>query len=196
MSNKIVILILGIPGAGKTTLANNLSNALAGIPHVDTDIIKAVYETTNPQIFSQTSHSAWALFGECTYENIIKGYTVLSREIFKKCIPLIQRLLKTYNTIIIEGLGIDIDKIEDLQIPTIVFYLTNQNKEEGYKNKMMYRNSGVNGWERDQSILQTIDTYMKQRLSKVPNVSFIEVSDGYDVKQLVKDIGVKLNTII
>ena len=90
MNGRSIIIIMGIPGAGKTTFANKLSIEMAGIPVICTDIVKAVYEKENPKVLTKVSHNAWQIIGECTDENIVDGYKIFSSELFKYSYSLAQ----------------------------------------------------------------------------------------------------------
>ena len=165
MENKNIILVLGIPGSGKTTFANKLSAEMAGIPVVSTDIVKAVYEEESINILSKVSYNAWQIVGEYTDENIVTGYKIFSSELFKYSYALAKKLLRTYNTVIIEGLGIDVSVISDLPESIITVLLTNSNRQAGYLNKLFYRNNKENNWQKNEHALELINKYIESNLS-------------------------------
>lgn len=162
--NKKIILVMGIPGSGKTTFANKLSTMMSGIPVICTDIVKAAYEDKSPVILSKVSHTAWELIGDCTDENIVKGYQVFSKELFKFAYNLAKKMLNTYNTVIIEGLGIDVSVLDDLPEYVIKIFLVNQNKEEAYQKKLIFRNSKINNWKENEKALCCIEKYIETSL--------------------------------
>lgn len=188
MKNKLLILIVGIPGSGKTTFANLLSCKMAGIPSINTDIIKAAYASSNPDIMKKTSHTAWQLLGECTNKNIVSGNNILSREIFKISCEIVGRLFETYNTVIIEGLGIDLESVPNLEVDTVIFYLTNKDKHLGYKDKLRYRVNKTNNWAKHKEILQIIDEDIFRKTNTLKNAFTIEITDGYDLDKIVEVI--------
>ena len=70
-----VILINGVPGSGKTTIAYKLAAILEIEEVIQTDTIKEVFKVINhPEIALSTTHSAWKFFGEKNEQNIINGF--------------------------------------------------------------------------------------------------------------------------
>ena len=178
MKNKLLVLIVGIPGTGKTTLANALSSRMSGVPCINTDVIKAAYEDEAPEVLTKSSHTAWKLFGECTEENIIKGYRLLAQELFRFSLTVAEKLFETYNTVIIEGLGIDLEKIPAENYGVVIFYLTNKMRSDGYKNKIRYRNDKNNNWEKNKDVLKVVENYLVEKLRTLDNVYEVEVTDA------------------
>ena len=185
MKNKLLVLVTGTPGAGKTTFANSLSSKMAGIPSINTDIVKAAYVNENPEVLNQSSHSAWKLFGECNSENIIRGYNLLAHELFTRSIDIADKLFGTYNTVIIEGLGIDLNSIESLKNRTAIIHLMNGAKSVGYQKKILYRNNKQNNWEKNARLLRIVDDYMTERLKTLSNVRTVEITKAYDIDELI-----------
>lgn len=188
MTNKLLILVAGIPGTGKTTFANLLSCKMAGIPTINTDIVKAAYEPTNSEVLTKSSHTAWKLLGECTRENILEGNKILAHELFKISCDIARRLFKTYNTVIVEGLGIDLESASHLEFDTVIFYLTNKNRDPGYKDKLRYRIDKTNNWAAHEEILQIVDDYLFSKVQALKNSFVIEITDGYDLEKTVEII--------
>lgn len=181
-------MIMGIPGAGKTTFANTLSSHMAGIPVICTDVVKAAYEDRDQQILSKVSHNAWQLFGDCTNENIVKGYQLFSQTLFSYTYHLALKLLKTYNTIIIEGLGIDVRRLKDLEENIICVFLTNKNCGAGYNDKLKYRTSKNNNWTKNRQVLLVIEEYLLKELENL-DVKYCDISDnGFVVDSIVKNV--------
>lgn len=168
---------MGIPGSGKTTFANRLSCEMAGIPVICTDIVKAAYEEKNSEVFSKVSHNAWQLMGECTDENVVKGYALFSRELLKYSYALAQKMLLTYNTVIVEGLGIDVNALDDVPENVIKVFMTNSDRENGYKNKLRFRNNKQNNWEKNAHHLRLIEKYILDSLNKASKYITCDVSE-------------------
>lgn len=190
MSNKILITIIGLPGTGKTTMANKLSIAMAGIPVISTDIVKAIYRSTGHEVLGLTSHTAWQLFGECTDDNIIKGFELQAEILYRYSLNISESLFKTYNTVVVEGLGIDLKKYNELRnYKKILIYLKNSRIDIAYKNKLQYRNDKNNNWYAHQSVLKVIDSYIQNKISYIDGaVITIDVADSYKIEQLIKEI--------
>lgn len=187
MNRNTIILIMGIPGSGKTTFANRLSCEMAGIPVICTDIVKAAYRDKNRVVFSKVSHSAWQLVGECTDENVIKGYALFAHELFKYSYALAQEMLLTYNTVIIEGLGIDINTLNNVPENTIKVFITNSDRENGYRNKLKFRNNKQNNWEKNAYHLELIEKYILDTLNKGSKYIKCDVSETDKVILEIKD---------
>lgn len=187
MNDRNIIMVMGIPGAGKTTFANKLSIEMAGIPVVCTDIVKAVYEEENPKVLSKVSHNAWQIIGERTDENIVEGYKIFSSELFKYSYSLAQKMLGTYNTVIIEGLGIDISALDELPERVIKVYLTNNERQSGYINKLCYRNNKENNWQKNSHALELICEYIKGGLCNDSPVFMFDVSESDRYIKIIKE---------
>lgn len=187
MNNKYIILVLGIPGSGKTTFANKLSIEMAGIPVICTDIVKAVYEEKNTKVLSKVSHNAWQIVGECSDENIVIGYRIFSSELFKYSYSLAQKMLRTYNTVIIEGLGIDVSVIDDMPEQIIKVFLSNNDRQAGYLNKLSYRNNKENNWQKNAHSLELISKYIENNLTIDKLLFKFDVSESDKYIKLIKE---------
>lgn len=184
-----MILVVGTPGSGKTTFANTLSCHLAGIPVICTDIIKVCFEEKSPTILSKVSHTAWELVGECTDENIIAGYQMFARELFHYSLEVAKKMFETYNTIIIEGLGIAPDIVQELPYQVICIHVTNKHSSDGYMNKLVYRTKKVNNWTQKEWLLNIIGEFIKAEFKKQEKYLSIDIQDSdkaisYVIQQL------------
>ncbi|MBM3233724.1 hypothetical protein FJZ19_01380 [Candidatus Pacearchaeota archaeon] len=183
MENKI-ILIGGVPGTGKSTLATELAKSF-GIEHViHTDIIRDVmrsYEdkTKNPLLFD-VSHKCWKYFGELNNCNVIKGFfehTFLMKSIIKK---LIFNNIKAGTSAVIEG--VHITPFLALEIPKNIpiFILSINNKNEHFKmfdNKNNRRTIKNEEWYENYnniSLIQDKISLLAEKLSPNFNVHLIE----------------------
>lgn len=195
MSKKTIIFVMGIPGSGKTTFANRLSCEMAGIPVICTDIVKAAYEEKNRAVFSRVSHSAWQLVGECTDENVVKGYELFSRELSKYSYALARKMLLTYNTAIVEGLGIDVSAFDNMPENVIKVFMTNRDRENGYKNKLRFRNNKQNNWEKNEHNMKLIEKYILDSLNKASKYIKCDVSETdkviLEIKESIRVCGVE-----
>lgn len=178
MNGRNIIMVMGIPGAGKTTFANKLSIEMAGIPVICTDIVKAAFEDENPKVLSKVSHNAWQIIGECSDENIVEGYKAFSSELFKYSYSLAKKMLGTFNTVIIEGLGIDISVIDNLPERIVKVYLTNNERQTGYINKLCYRNNKENNWRKNSHAIELISKYIRGSLCNNSSVYMFDVSES------------------
>jgi len=127
--NKI-ILIGGVPGTGKTTIAVELAKKL-GIEHIiHTDTIRNImrYYETNP-LLHEVSHTAWKYFGECNNKNIIKGFFKHAFLLNKVIKDLIQDIIKKGSSAIIEGIHITplLSFLISEDIPIFILHINNRN---------------------------------------------------------------------
>lgn len=187
MTNKTIIAVIGIPGSGKTSFANKLSTELFGIPVINTDLIKAIYEAENEYILSKVSHSAWELVGECSKENIIKGYDIFSKTLFQYAYSLAKKLLNTYTVVIIEGMGINLPDLSEVNENTICVLFTNQNKEKSYSDKLKFRANKINNWVQKKEILEEIENYLFDNYVKIQKSAFFEISDAEKAMKFIKE---------
>ncbi len=73
----IVPIIAGIPGAGKTTLAKELSTALNIGLIIGGDVFRSSLRTVLPEdneLLHSSVYNTWKFFGDYTPENLILGY--------------------------------------------------------------------------------------------------------------------------
>ncbi len=99
-----VILINGVPGSGKTTIAYKLAAILEIEEVIQTDTIKEVFKVINhPEIALSTTHSAWKFFGEKNKHNVIKGFKEHTKYFEDFLLKIIEITEKEGKNIIIEG---------------------------------------------------------------------------------------------
>ena len=183
MKNKTIIAIIGIPGSGKTSFANKLSTEFAGIPILNTDVLKTIYEPENKEILSKVSHNSWELAGEYSTEDIRKGYAIFSRTLFQYTYSIAKKMLNTYTTVIAEGMGIDIVDLADLEENVICVLLTNYDRDKSYSDKIKFRINKTNNWEKRKEILSEIENYL------FDNYKLVEKSACFDIHD--EDMAIK-----
>jgi len=105
----IVIIIAGIPGVGKTTIAKELSTALNIGVVLGGDALRSSLRTILPrkgnEVFFTSVYNTWKFYGERTKENIIKGYQTQS-QIMNKAVQRVitDRGLRDGESMIVEYL--------------------------------------------------------------------------------------------
>jgi len=136
MKNKL-ILISGVPGVGKTTLAFKVANYLNIDQVISTDFIREIsksvlLENSNPFLFSVT-HESWKILGNKTSENIIRGSLMHARSIFPQLLYLIKKSENEGRDLIIEGVHLIpefISYLKDVDMDITYCYLYLEKREE------------------------------------------------------------------
>lgn len=121
----VVVIIGGVPGVGKSTLAVNLAKKLGITEIIGTDVVREVLRTIknkrdNPFIFEVT-HCAWKLIGPKNGRNIINGYKRHCQTVLPAVIKTINNFLKQGKDIIVEGAHIPLLDISKINQPVNIF---------------------------------------------------------------------------
>ena len=180
MKNKTIVFIIGIPGSGKTCFSQRLSIELGIVPLVSTDIVKfMVSQKSNDPFLKKVSHNAWKLIGEYNEKNIIVGYKEFSKSLFRETYYLIKQIFNTYNLVIVEGMGISLELVNNICENHVEILLKNQNIEHALKNKLRYRNNKNNNWECNQFAIKIIEKYIKETcFNSFPDLIYGDISDS------------------
>ena len=185
MKNKL-ILICGVPGTGKTTLASHLSKLFEIDQVISTDFIREVSKSMstpeqNPFLFSVT-HEAWKYFGEKTQKNIILGAVSHAESIFSQIIYLINKSKQEGRDLIIEGVHLmpqilDYIPKENSEIIYIYLYLEDKNEHfSRFDSKNKKRKIFHDAWYSNYETIKIIDNYNLFN-SKSRNLFTLENSD-------------------
>ena len=156
-----LILIGGVPGTGKTTVAYQLASRLKIDKVLSVDIVKTFAKTYN-QNFDEyaltTTHEAYKI------ENIsiIEGYLKHCNEINKVVLETLKNIKD--NIVIIEGTTINETFIEMLdkekyQITYLNLYLPSKELIKRYKLKSKLRKSN---WIKNIKIIEKINDYLSR----------------------------------
>ncbi|MFA5141853.1 MAG: AAA family ATPase [Candidatus Woesearchaeota archaeon] len=160
-----VILIGGVPGSGKTTIALELGRLLGIEQIVQTDTIKEMFQLQeSPEYTYIATHKAWSLIGDKTKENIIKGYDLHARSFEKTLLGLIELTQKKGKNIIIEGVQINPELVSKILAPNVCFYLYVEQDSEHKKRfnlKNINRNKINTGWYENFDAIKAIDLYLR-----------------------------------
>ena len=188
MQNDHVVFIMGMPGSGKTTFAQALSNRLHAVPVINSDLVKciAACHSDNPYL-REVSHSAWKLEGPYSDEQVITGYRRFSEVLFAECYRVVQLMLNTYRVVIVEGMGVSPWCIEGLPESSSRIFLTNRNRDQAYHDKLTVRKSRENQWMQRQTTLTIIEQAMIDRCHELGDVVFGDIEHQDDLVSVMVD---------
>jgi 2-phosphoglycerate kinase len=126
-SKKVVILIGGVPGVGKSSISGYLSRELGFDIVLSGDYLREFlrpFIKSDQQIASSSVYDSWKFFGEKTDENIIKGFLKQAEIMNMGTESTIRRAIDNGEKIILETLYFYpdfLDKYSDSIIPTYLF---------------------------------------------------------------------------
>lgn len=179
----IVIAIIGVPGAGKTTLANCLACQLGGPPVVSTDLIRtcALSMGVSDPWLDHVSHHAWKLLGECTPANVLNGYRLHARAVMRTTQEVLRSLTVSYRLVLVEGVHLTTESLDDLANlgHVIPVFLRCTDPDATYRRKARLRHSGGTSWSASLEVIQLIQDYLISSLKDYSGV--IRIPDGATV---------------
>ncbi len=160
-----VILIAGVPGSGKTTIAFELARIFNIEQVIQTDTVKEIFQINdNDPISFCATHNAWKFFGEKTVENIMRGYEAHSMCFEKTLLDLIELTQKKGKNIIVEGAQITPALFSKINSAKVGFYLYVSDIKE-HINRFDQKNSGRNKqndeWYQNYNAIRVIDLDLK-----------------------------------
>ena len=187
----IIVLLAGVPGIGKSTLAVDLSKRLEITNIIGTDMVREILrQTISPALIPELHSSSYEAYKylKPTLNPILRqsivGYEEQCRHVIVGVEAAIQSALYSRENTIIEGVHLapNILKrsvLEELHVIMILFYL--ENKEEHLK-RIHSRGSEVQqrGAERYLKAFQEIrdiQTYLVEEANKL-EIPIIETSDS------------------
>jgi len=165
-SNKI-ILIFGAPCSGKSTLSYSLGLRTGIKQVIDTDIIRAVKITQEPEnkYINTYSFRSWKFFGKQTKRNLIKGLKLYSSQIEKEILGVININNNIQRNIIIEGVHLHPDllaKIKDApNIYPICISISPKQHKRNLDNRIK-RDNHKNIYLKSFKSLRAINNYLKE----------------------------------
>ena len=187
-----VIVINGMPGSGKTTIAFTLASMLGIEQVVQTDVIKEILKINNyPEISYCPSHKAWEFFGIRNAKNIISGFEMHCR-FFENYLLSISKIAEEKGkTIIIEGVQAIPNFFKKLKCKKIGFYLyLNDEKEHIRRFKLKNKKRVIknNGWFENFEIIRLLDSYMVSLASEA-GMQVIDNSNFFrTINEIVKNL--------
>lgn len=197
----IIILLAGVPGIGKSTIASQLSQRLEITNIIGTDMIREVLRQTIsskliPELHS-SSYEAYKMLKpklNPILRQSIVGYEEQCRHIIVGVESAIQTALYSRENSIIEGVHLapnilNPSVLTENHVILILFYL--EDKEE-HKRRIQARGTEVEFRKPDKYIsafseIRNIQTYLVEEATKA-NISIIETSDGGKALNKIMDI--------
>jgi 2-phosphoglycerate kinase len=189
-----LILIMGAPGTGKTTLAIRLAASYNIDQLVSTDILRTILrgvcDKKKNKILFTVTHEAWQLYGAKTYENIYKGFLEHCTCLYPHLKHIISKAREEGRDLIIEGAHILPFNYELLDIEGFNVYpiLLQVNNDEQLLNRYDLKNNSrivkYDGWKSNFDIIRYNE---KQTLShiKQPN-KLIIINNIFNIDDILK----------
>lgn len=180
-----VIVINGVPGVGKTTIAFKLASSLGIEQVIQTDVVKHMLQILQlPELSYCPSHQAWTFIGERTIKNIIKGFEGHTRYYHKWLLEMIKLAEEKGKNIIIEGVQATPEFFDSIPVKEKVgIFLTLSDKEE-HRKRFMLKNSKRSitnkGWLDNHDIIRAINIYLLAQASKPREGFYVIENDSME----------------
>jgi len=176
--NPCVVMVMGVPGTGKTTFASLLSVELHGAPVLSTEMInyQLRIQDSHPAILDFMSHQAWRHIGPLTEANVKEGFKQHSFEIMKYSHSLCYLLSKNYRVIILEGVDIlpeHFALFEEFDVLPVL--MRNKNLREAYRKKETLRWGNSNPWISNHDSIRTMHCYLERQIANLKNCTKVDI---------------------
>jgi 2-phosphoglycerate kinase len=184
MTEPIAILIGGVPGAGKTSIAVKLANELGIKEVLDTDNLREVVRMfSDNKILHSVTHDCWKFFGEKNEENIIKGLIEHVNLVQPAVLRVLNYNLRRNTSIIIEGAHITPDIIAKINFPIFYFQLAIPDEFAHIERLKSKKCCGV-CWQQNFSAIRKIQEWLNQLCLK----SSLPIIENSDINETVERI--------
>lgn len=165
-----VILINGVPGSGKTTIAYKLAAILEIEEVIQTDTIKEVFKVINhPEIALSTTHNAWKFFGEKNKHNVIKGFKEHTKYFEDFLLKIIEITEKEGKNIIIEGVHATPRLYSLIETKNKISFFLNINESSRLMRcdvKNSKRKVKNTDWYNNSDVISFLNYYLKEESEK------------------------------
>ena len=197
----IILLLAGVPGIGKSTLASLLSQRLEITKIIGTDMIREILrQTISPKLVPEIHCSSYEAFKYLKpslnpiLRQSIVGYEEQSRHVIVGVEAAIQSALYSRENTLIEGVHLapNIINPQLLNNSHVVFILLYLEDEETHLNRLKARGKNVENRGSDRYIdafeeIRSIQTYLMEESNKV-NIQKVETSDRDASLKKIMDI--------
>lgn len=195
----IILLLVGVPGIGKSTLASLLSQRLEITKIIGTDMIREILrQTISPKLVPEIHCSSYEAykFLKATLSPILRpsivGYEEQSRHVIVGVEATIQSALYSRENTLIEGVHLapNILKPSILNDPHVILILLYLEDEEVHLDRLKARGKNIEFRGADRYIgafseIRNIQTYLMEECNKA-NIQRVETSDrDFSLKKIM-----------
>ncbi|MBS3066981.1 AAA family ATPase [Candidatus Pacearchaeota archaeon] len=193
-----VILINGVPGSGKTTIAYKLAAILEIEEVIQTDTIKEVFKVINhPEIALSTTHSAWKFFGEKNEQNIINGFKAHTKYFEDFLLKIIEITEKEGKNIIIEGVHATPRLYSLIETKNKISFFLNINESSRLVRcdvKNSKRKVKNTDWYNNSDVISFLNSYLLSQSMKNEVVIIYNNNIKYSLEFMIKCVKEKIIT--
>jgi 2-phosphoglycerate kinase len=163
----IIPIIVGIPGAGKTTIAKELSTALNIGLVIGGDVLRSSLRTVIPkdnEIFHSSVYNTWKFFGKYSLDNLISGY-IAQAKIMNSTIQkmIADRGLRDGESMIVEYLHFLPTQYNSdlLKHPSIIPIILQITEKDLYKERIKLRTRYSHLRNSGERLIKEVDKYLQ-----------------------------------
>lgn len=196
----LCIIIAGLPGTGKTSLAKELSSALDIGVVIGGDALRSSFRSVlakneNPEFFTSV-YNTWKFFGEYTESNLLKGYQKQSRILNQAIQRMIaDRGIRDGENLLIEYLHFLPSHFDEeiLNHPSVIPIVLRINNRTIYSERLNNRSLFSHLQSSGDRLLEQMDKYLilqKKQCTEVEeyDLPIVDIDDFQEAYDQILDI--------